>query len=62
MEKIIEPLQIKMTDKKGETEFYLYIKGDDPQIKKIITFLQNYLKLSKEHKKGAEKTSKEKVE
>ncbi len=46
-----EPLTIKMTDKKGDTDFYLYIMGDDPQIKKVITFLQSYLKLSKEHKK-----------
>ena len=51
-----EPLQIKMTGKNGETDFYLYVKGEDKQINEVIKFLQKYLELSKKHNKIQEKT------
>jgi len=39
------PLEIKMTGKNGELDFYLYIRGDNKRIKKVISFLQDYLKI-----------------
>jgi len=42
-----EPLIMKMTGKNGETDFYLYIKGEDKNIRKVIGFLQKYLTLCK---------------
>ena len=39
------PLEIKSTDEKGKVIFYMYIDGEVKDIRQLIVWLNNYIKI-----------------